>query len=356
VRLFRGRRPEPDFSDDRWWDSRQRELRENEVKTQKRASVAQIGTTVVAIGAAIVAGIAAWQAGNAAETAGDVAKEGVRRTADESRLKTATDAMGADLPAQRVAGFTFLTRHATQRLESANEGNATETERRDALRLYRGTVDILVNYLINPGPSSLSETSLQPTNPEPAQRGVGDPKLPRDYHYAAGRLRELLQHKADYLELSAVEGDPSRPTMDLANTILYGVRWKNTDFSWLEARYLPGADLRRAKLDDSKWQGSTFTDAYMQCVQLQGANLAGARLEGAHFEGANLKGANLTGANLTGAHLEGAQFNGAMLHGAVFTGAKLEQGTLDSAKRVDQAIDVNEQASLTDETRSDLEC
>jgi hypothetical protein len=46
----------------------------------------------------------------------------------------------------------------------------------------------------------------------------------------------------------------------------------------------------------------------------------------------------------------------AILDGAGFTDAKVEQGTLNSAKRLDQAIDVCDQASLVDETRSHLEC
>jgi Pentapeptide repeats (8 copies) len=351
VRLGRRSEPEPDYSNKEWWTSHERKLRDKEVTSQRRVGWFQVGTTIVAVVAAGVAAFSAWQAAASIE----VAEQGVRRAADETRLNTAADAIGSELPALRVAGFTLLSRHATQRLESANEGDATGSERRDALRLFRGAFDILVNYLINPAASSASETSLQPTNPEPAQRGVGDPNLPRDFHYAAGRLHELIQHKADYLKLSRAEGDPSRPTVDLANTILYGVRWRGTDFSWLEARYLLGADLRRAKLTDSGWRGATFTDGFMQCAQLQGAHLEGAHLENVHLEGAYLQGAHLHGAHLQGAHLQGAHFTGADIKRADFGDAKLENRELDEAKNRDKALNIPN-AALPDDARSDLAC
>lgn len=78
------------------------------------------------------------------------AKEQTRHQADETRLATATPSIGSQLPAERVAGFTFLRRLATQRLETANRDDVSEVDRRDVLALYHGTLDVLATYLHEP--------------------------------------------------------------------------------------------------------------------------------------------------------------------------------------------------------------
>jgi hypothetical protein len=73
-------------------------MREREVTTQGRLSKIQIGTIAIA---AIAAAAAAWSAYASSENAKATA-QGVRRTADESRLKTAVDALSADDPTLRA--------------------------------------------------------------------------------------------------------------------------------------------------------------------------------------------------------------------------------------------------------------
>src|SRR5262245_35514424 len=260
------------------WKPGEEALRRQEVATQLRASRIQTWTTLAAL---VAAGVAIFAAVNAARSI-QVAADGVRRQADESRLTTAVNNLGADLPAQRVAGFTLLRRHALQRLESANEGSATKSERRDALRLYRGTIDVFANYLVKPGADV----------PSP-DVGVGAPQMPRDAVYAAVELKRLLQSKATFLQLwrrvtgmshdrslsdllytsvdtrlKDAKRDESFPAIDLSRTNLYGSDWQDTDFAWLDGHFLAWADLRMANLSHANWNHSDLDNAYLRCANL----------------------------------------------------------------------------------------
>ena len=335
------------------WKPGERELREREVAGQRRASWIQTWTTLAAL---LAAGVAVVAAINAARSI-QVAAEGVRRQADESRLTTAVNNLGAGLPAQRVAGFTLLRRYALQRVESANEGNTTTSERRDALRIYRGTVDILANYLVKPSADA-----------SPPDVGKGTPTLPRDDVYAAVELKRLLQSKAVFLQLwrkvtgmshnkslsdllgttvntsqkEAVRDEPF-PAIDLSFTNLYGSNWGDTDFSWLEGHSFVSVDLRRASLSESNWNGSDLKSAFLRCADLTSAhfeksNLSGADLRRATLVSTDLRNANLRDADLRGANLDGAHLDGADVAGANFTDANIGQTTLDKAKHHKQAI------------------
>jgi hypothetical protein len=116
------------------WRPGELELRSQEVATQTRGSRVQTWTTLAAL---VAAGVAIFAAVDAPRSI-QVAADGVRRQADESRLTTSVDNLGADLPAQRVAGFTLLRRHALQRLESA-ASNAAPTSLRTRRRLPQGS-------------------------------------------------------------------------------------------------------------------------------------------------------------------------------------------------------------------------
>jgi uncharacterized protein YjbI with pentapeptide repeats len=337
----------PDWKPGEW------ELRSQEVATHTRASRVQTWTTLAAL---VAAGVAIFAAVNASRSI-QVAADGVRRQADESRLTTAVNSLGADLPAQRVAGFTLLRRHALQRLESANEGNATASERRDALRLYRGTIDVFVNYLVKPNPDASSPNL-----------GVGAPDLSRDAIYAGVELKRLLQSKAEFVRLwktvtgmshdrslsdlffttvntsreEAVRNEPF-PAIDLSSTNLYGTNWEDTDFSWLDGHAFAFVDLRKAFLFRSNWNGSNLENAFLRCANLTSAHLEGANLKGADLRRATLVKADLRKANLRGAHLQGATLDGANLDGADvaaadFTDANIGQKTLDKAKNHQAAV------------------
>ncbi len=330
------------------WRSGEKQLREREVNRQLWSTVVQIVIALAAITAAFTAGLAALRASDAIE----VAKKGIQSQADENRLSTAIDSVGGDSSTQRVAGLTFLRRLAMQKLEIAAEDGATESERRDAMRLYRATIDILANYL------------KTPTAPS-ATFGIGDPLLPPDVAYAASDLRQWLTDKAKFLQLA--RGDRTEiPTIGLENAWLFGVYWPRIDLAWLSARNLVGVDLRNATLDNSNWGKTTFVEAHLGCTRFSGANLKGSdftdsdshsailtnsnlqgttlvrtNLRGANLTNANLRGANLTdadlrGANLTGANLRGADLTGALVTGATYDSAALESGALDHVREEPQ--------------------
>jgi uncharacterized protein YjbI with pentapeptide repeats len=351
------------------WTLRERQLREEEVASQRRSADSQrhstrwhATTAIAAILAVIVAGGAAIFAAVKADDAIEVAKEGIQRQADESRLTAAMGGIGGDTPTQRIAGLTLLRRHATQRLESAIDGD--QREGRETVRLYNGTLDILENYLKSAVP--------------PRQLGEGNPPLPSDFFYAAGDLRELLRNKHEpgqplapaelFKELT--NGDPrDRPSIDLSTTDLHGLSWATIDFEWLSSRFFSGVDLRHANLRESQWGVSTLQDAHLQCADFRdvdfeppkavwrravrqgnpddaaranfmGARLHRARLERAHLRNAKLVDADLTGANLKGADLRHADFTGADLAGADLTGAKFKRRALDAADGEEEAYGV----------------
>jgi uncharacterized protein YjbI with pentapeptide repeats len=359
------------------WRPREENLRKREVNQSLASTVVQSLIALAAVVAVGIAAVATISAGDAI----DVAKRGIQTQADENRLSTAADAIAGDTATARVAGLTLLRRHTEQRLANATDDNASASDRRDALSLYRGTVEILATYL------------KTPTEPS-ATLGIGDPHLGPDSVYAANDLKQWLKNETKFRQLS--KGDPTElPNLDLARAELYGVPWANIDFGWLSSRYLVGVDLRLANLNDSNWGKSEFTRAHLGCAQLERAKLnnlenekpteqiaeAGLRLAGAgplrdilknaklkesvfikgsvlvkadlhranlknaklqktvfkdanlsyaDLTGAKLNGADLTNANLTGADITGADFTGAILNGIVLKGV-----VYDSAPVID---------------------
>ena len=306
----------------------------------------QVIIALAAIAAVFTAGLAALRASDAIE----VAKKGIQSQADENRLSTAVDAIGGDSSTQRVAGLTFLRRLATQKLDIANEDGASESERRDAMRLYRATIDILANYM------------KTPSAPPSATFGVGVPPLPPDYAYAASDLYQWLGNGSTFRHVA--RGDRTEvPNIGLEHAWLFGVYWPRIDLHWLSSRYFAGVDLRKATLDHSNWGKSTLTNAHLGCASLSWAKLKGSdftdadshsailtnsdlrgttlvrtNLKGADLRDANLRDANLTdadlrGTNLNGANLRGANFTGAIVTGATYDGAVLDSGALDDARQ-----------------------
>jgi uncharacterized protein YjbI with pentapeptide repeats len=314
----------------------------NEARGKRGEYWAQLGGTIASLAAAIVAVFVAVNAFNQTKAT----EKGALRAADESRLSTAVNNLGAELPAQRLAGLALLRRLAVHKVESANEGDVDDSDRRDALRFFRATLNVLENYVNHPTPSSPSESE---SPPRPA---VGDPQMSLDARRAANELKDLVMEKTAFLQLrrrfihdapftgvrdvsAQDEGTaPPLPAIDLSHTTLYGLYWKGIDFSWLGGRSFVQADLRGASLQDSNWaaskeqKGADLTEAFMQCSFLKGARLQGAVLRFAHLEGADLTGAHLEGADLTGAHLQGAHLGRVHLKGAALDGVHVA-GAID---------------------------
>ena len=303
------------------WRPGERELRERELKGQRRAHLAQAATAIAAFIAALAAAYASLQAGEAVK----IAQDGIQRQVDETRLSTAVAAIGGELPAERVAGFTLLRRHSVGLVDRAAEKDSTERERDDALSLYKTSLDILENYLKNPAipiaiggdtnGKALAVPGDSKSGNDPVANkgdtkkrapltglGFGRPLRPSDSVYAANELRELLELRRDIRRVGKGEDMPS---IDLTRVQLYGQSWAGIDFSWLLGHYFHGIDLRGTTLSNSRWGGSWLGGAYLQCADLSNANFVGTTLAEADLRGANLGGARFADADLEGADLKG---------------------------------------------------
>src|SRR5262249_39827499 len=260
-----------------------------------------------------------------------------------NRLSTAADAISKDTPTARVAGLTLLRRHAEQRLANATADDATASDRRDALSLYRGTVEILATFL------------KTPAEPSPTF-GIGNPHAKPDMVYAENDLAQWLQNKATFLKLArskprafstpteraqlAKQDREKLPNIDLALAELYGAPWRTIDFSWLGYRFFRGADLRNASLANSRWGKTELTEAHLGCADLENAQLGTASgasyaLKGSVFRDADLHRASLIDANLRKTDFTNADLSYADLRGAKLNGADLTNANLTGAKIAD---------------------
>ena len=317
----------PSGQDQDQWKPDEKPLREREVLYTGRGVWAQGVVGACAVVATLIAAVIAYAAVRAVETTAD----GIERQAIEARLSTAIEAIGEDHPAERVAGFTLLRRHVTDRLFAANDGGGEE-ERREAYSVYTVALDVLENYLRNPPPQPTGSGNAA-AEAEPAGLGYGEPDVPSDQEYAANELRAMMNLKAD-VQLLGME--PNSPGVDLSNAQLYGKSWPEVDFAWLGGGHnFPGIDLRGANLQESIWgttpdspplllrvwpgvtptdvpkTGSNLAGAHLQCANLVHAKLIGTTLNGADLRGADLSGADLTDADLTDIRLDGATWSDA---------------------------------------------
>ena len=140
------------------------------------------------------------------------------------------------------------------------------SDRRDALTLYRGTVEILATFLKTPAEPS-------------ATFAIGDPQPKPDTVYEENDLNQWLQNKTTFLELTitkpsafstprehtrlSTQDRKELPNIDLALAELYGVPWENIDFSWLGYHVFTGVDLRQANLANSTWGKTELTEAHL---------------------------------------------------------------------------------------------
>src|SRR5262249_55802966 len=233
------------------WKKDEKKLRTREVNQSLASTIVQLVIAVAAVMAVVIAAVACFRAGDAI----DVAKRGIQSQADENRLSTAADAISKDTPTARVAGLTLLRRHAEQRLANATADDATASDRRDALSLYRGTVEILATFL------------KTPAEPSPTF-GFGNPHAKPDMLYADNDHAQWLQNNATFLKRArskprafstpteraqlAKQDREKLPNIDLALAELYGAPWRTIDYSWLGYRFFRGADLRNASLANSR--------------------------------------------------------------------------------------------------------
>jgi hypothetical protein len=349
----------------RAWKPGELELRRREVANQRRGTWLQTFTVIAALAAALAAVYVSINASRAI----DVAKESVERQAEESRLATALADIDTGPTAKRVAAFTLLQRHATQGLENASERGASERERRDALSLFRATLDVLASYVKDP----VRDSDQHPPPSDSTSPGfaIGDPLLPRDVYYAASAIEVMLGRKSLFYEVRGEPGDlPERdrelPALDLSSAHYYGVAWDGIDLAWLSGKDFRGVDLRLASLAGSKWRGS-LTGAFLRCAILTGArfdtslpnrtDLRDADMRRANLTNADLRNADLRGASLEGANLDGAKLKGALVTETNFTGAKLHPDSLEKARDRNSAIGEGAQSQIpAAETRPDLEC
>jgi Pentapeptide repeats (8 copies) len=310
------------------WKPDEKPLREREVLYTGRGVWAQGVVGACAVVATLLAAVVAYAAVRAVETTAD----GIERQAIEARLSTAIEAIGEDQPAERVAGFTLLRRHVTDRLSAAIDGGGEE-ERREAYGVYNVALDVLENYLKNP-PNRPIDSGEAAAEAEPGGLGYGEPDVPPDNEYAANELRAMMNLKAD-VELLGME--PNSPSVDLSNVQLDGKSWAGVDFAWLGGGHnFPGIDLRGANLERSIWgttpdspplllrlwpgvtpapdvpkKGSNLAGAHLQCANLGYAKLIGTTLKGADLRGADLSGADFTDADLREIRLDGATWSDA---------------------------------------------
>jgi hypothetical protein len=324
----------PSGSHSDWADGTR--LRVREVSTQEKAVRWQKWAAVASVVTSLAAAYAAWQAGQAVK----IASTGIERQADENRLSTAIDSIGAPQLAERVAGFTMLRRHVETMMDTAvTEGDADS--RADAYNLYDMSLEIFENYLKNPVSAPAFEPSVEPVPAKEPVVGRGHPDVASDVQYAANDLRGLLNQEQ---LVSQLDEDNSTPTVDLTGIQLYRKPWEGIDFSWLAANYSPKIDLRGANLTDSAWgEVSTLDEANLQCAvlinsDLRGTSLVNAHLQGAALIGSDLTGADLEGADLTEANLKNADLSGANLTNANLSGANMKGADVAEARHLDTTV------------------
>ena len=85
-----------------------------------------------------------------------------------------------------------------------------------------------------------------------------------------------------------------------------------------------GADLRGAKLNETKLAFANLTGATLADADLSGALLSSSRLEFVNLSGANLFGASLAGTSLLQANLSGARLNNVQLDFTNFSDTNLD--------------------------------
>ena len=136
----------------------------------------------------------------------------------------------------------------------------------------------------------------------------------------------------------------------------------------LQASYLNGADLSRARLQganlkEAQLQGADLSEAQLQGThlyeaQLQGADRSKAKLQKTDLSKARLQGANLSEVQLQEADLSEAQLQGAHLYKAQLQGATLKQAQLQgvSSQKMDHLLSAEFESRIRNRIgkRSDL--
>jgi uncharacterized protein YjbI with pentapeptide repeats len=348
--------------DEKYFRGQELQLRREEVGHQHRGVVMATAATVISLViavAAVVASVAAYEAAN-------TASEAVDKSTREQRISTGIEAMGADSPAQRIAGIGLLGRSVAGEVDRVRDGDPDDPltdEQRDARSAYLATVDALENYIgawhtaaSAPRVESARVATDPPARP-PGQQRPGSRSAqgrdgrttdlassaeavyaPKDVFYAFNELLRLI----DTERSDAVRNIQAVPGVDLRNARIPGVFAEGMDVSWLTLS-APGVDLRAARLKETRWGTADLSSARLACARMFGARLggegdgeaetAGADLSGADLRGANLTEADLRGVLLTDADLRASDLRRADLRGADLTGARLARANLQGAER-----------------------
>lgn len=283
--------PSADEQRDPEADKKQRDPEADKmIRSQIRASWAQVAGSVISGAAVIVALIVALQG---QKTVNHNSQTSLQQSED-TQLSTAITALGSSETAERVAGLQLLERNAAGRFSLAAE---TGESAANMFSDYTTALEIFSGYLSSHSSSLLTDTSTGPPT-APFGRGYGAPPIPLDVVYAADQVQMMLGMKGKVTALHA-----GRPAIDLSRDELYGQPWTGIDFRWIKA-FLVGIDLRGAYLESSQWGSrSDLSYSYLQCADLQGANFRGADLTYADLRGANVQGADFRGAKIRGAKL-----------------------------------------------------
>jgi uncharacterized protein YjbI with pentapeptide repeats len=276
-------------------DDRKRISEEDNIRSQIRASWAQVAGSTVSALAVIVAIVVALQ-GQA--TVNHNSQTSLQQSED-TQLSTAITALGSSETAERVAGLQLLARNTAGRFSIAAETGEPAANVYDD---YTTALAIFSGYMNSHGSALLTAASTGRAAPL-FGHGYGTPPrpgVPLDLTYAADQVAFMVSAE---MQKNVIGLNAGRPAIDLANDELYGQPWSGINFRWIWA-YMVGIDLRGAILESSYWsRRSDLAHSYFQCADLQGAVFRGANLTYADLRGANVQGADFRGAKIRGAQL-----------------------------------------------------
>lgn len=265
-------------------------LQARQLRLARTATYVQTLGVLVALATALATSIIAVQASNTSDRAS-------QRQAQNDRFSLAYSQLSEADSSAKAAGISLL----TTVVRSAAAKASSDIEREDATLYWNTAMDTTE--------SLLRSTATKPNPSDP-------PSISPETNLASVTFSRLLRDKVDYPEAIV-----SRVSVDLSNTVLGPVSWRDLDTSDMLI-FAARADLRGARLDDARiGRRTTFRDSHFQCSSLKGATIEG-DLTGADFRGADLSGADLRNAKLTSTDFTGANVSGVKLSGALPSNVK----------------------------------
>jgi hypothetical protein len=288
-------------------------LRKIEVRTQRRAAIAQAVLSVATVAAVIVA---LWVALLGEQSLKGATQNNLQQ-AQDNQFSTALTSLGSSDVTERIAGLALLELNASDRLTPRSTAAFGKPS---AYNYYTTALEIFSGFLHSHGVGSVTTVGTG-GGTQPFGLGYGAPPpgaFSIDIQYAVDEIAKMLGLKSQVRTVS-----PGTPSFDMANDELYELNLTRMNLSWVNA-YMVGIDLRGAVLEHVHLSSLDHVEhSYLQCADLKYANLRGADLKYANLSGADLYHADLRGANLTGADLQSAYVRGAKFSGAQDSQANL---------------------------------